>query len=249
MLSKKDIQLIRSLAVKKYRQKYNKYIAEGEKICLEILQYVPELVEVLYLLPEFHQRYASEIEKNKIQYELISSKELKKISQLKNPNQVVAVMKIPDAKPLSFDDENILLYLDDVRDPGNIGTLIRTADWFGLKKILLSKQCVDSFNPKVVQASMGSLFRVETHVVDLIEFLSSSSRNYHVYLAEMKGENAFNIEYQKPMILVLGNESHGVDKSLDGDRFVSVSIPKKTGKTESLNVAVAGSILIAEVTK
>jgi len=250
MLSKKDIQLIRSLTIKKYRQKYHKYFAEGEKICLEIIKYSTEQIEKLYCLQEFLNKHGELIDQNAIDFELIEVSELKKISQLKTPNLALALLKMPDIPlPESIESDRHVVFLDDVRDPGNLGTILRSADWFGIDRIILSPQCVDIYNPKVVQSTMGSLFRLQYLVMDLDEYLQSAGEEFHIYFAEMSGSNAFQTSYQKPLILVLGNESKGITLNLSNRRINSISIPGKGRDTESLNVAVAGSILIAEITK
>jgi TrmH family RNA methyltransferase len=171
MLSKKDIQFIRSLSIKKYRQKYNKYIAEGEKICLEIIQQYPEQIEGLYALPEFAREHAVELAEKQVSINEVSAVDLKRCSQLRSPNKVLAVCRIPEPDTdFNTWEEDAILYLDDIRDPGNMGTLLRSAEWFGLKHVLLSSNCVDIYNPKCVQASMGSVFRVNALYTELVDF-------------------------------------------------------------------------------
>jgi TrmH family RNA methyltransferase len=250
MLSKRDIQYIRSLAVKKYRQKYHKYFAEGEKICHEIITQVPHQLEHLYCLEDFESVYHDFLEQENIQYTIVSPKELSQISQLKSPNMGLAVLNFPkQLDAINPDGSELVLYLDGIRDPGNLGSLLRTADWFGVDRIILSPECVDIFNPKVVQASMGSMWRIDFSIGELGQFLENTSLDYHIYLAEMNGQNAFKTSFQKPMILVLGNESRGITLDLNKYKIDSITIPRKGRLTESLNVAIAGSILISEICK
>lgn len=251
MLSKKDIQFIRSLTIKKYRQKYHKYFAEGEKIGLEIIRDTPGIIEHLFCLPDFFEKYKAEILQNDIPTTQIPERQLAVISQLKTPNQLLVLLNMQPSMKEDLEglSASPVLYLDQIRDPGNMGTLLRSAEWFGISQVLLSPSCVDIYNPKVVQSAMGSLFRVKHSITSLDDFLSLNNTAYHIYFAEMHGENAFEITYRDPMILVLGNESRGITLNLGERRISSISIPGKGQKTESLNVSVAGSILMAEITR
>jgi TrmH family RNA methyltransferase len=250
MLSKKDIQFIRSLTIKKYRQKYHKYLAEGEKISLEIIRHSPERLDRLFCLSSFYEQYQEEINGQGLPFTLVTPRELAAISQLKTPNQVLALMDRIEPSGMNMDKEDgILVYLDRIRDPGNLGTLLRSAEWFGLDSVLLSPECVDIYSPKVVQATMGSLFRINHQVVALKDFLAGSAVPYTLYFAEMHGANAFETTFHAPMILVLGNESRGITLNLGNRHVQSIRIPGKGKRTESLNVSVAGSILMAEMTR
>jgi len=250
MLSKQEIQIIRSLGIKKYRQKYLKYLAEGEKICLEIIHASTELIDTLYCLEDFHVRHVAILENKAINYSVISKKELQKISQLKHPNNSLIVLNMPESG-LNQETKNCnnILYLDDISDPGNLGTIMRTVEWFGVDLLLLSPNCVDPYNPKVVQSSMGSLFRIRFSIVELNHFLNNQERDFNVYIADMNGKNAFQTEFKNPSILVLGNESQGVQLKLNDQASEVISVPSAGSPTESLNVSIAGAILLAEMYK
>ena len=250
MLSKKDIQVIRSLDAKKYRQKYHNYLAEGEKICLEILRTAPGEILTIYALAGFLQRHKDLIESSGVQFISIDENELRKISHLKTPNQVLAVLRLPDKEGRGFPSPvKRVLYLDNVRDPGNLGTILRSAEWFGMDLVILSPECVDPFNPKVVQSAMGSLHRVPFTIQKLNEFLVSASEDFNIYFAEMSGSNAFHTHFHLPMVLVMGNESHGINLNLGHHKVSSIAIPGTGARTESLNVAIAASILMAQIFK
>ena len=250
MLSKKDIQLIRSLDTKKYRQKYHKYLAEGEKICLEIIRATPGLIYSLYALPRFIEKYHKELESLGLSIVPVDEPTLRKISCLKTPNQVLAVVHIPDRGDPDFTGKmDRVLYLDDVRDPGNMGTILRSAEWFGWDLVVLSPDCVDPYNPKVVQAAMGSLARLDFTILSLEEFLDAAHRPFQLYFAEMSGSNAFQTSYLLPLVLVMGNESRGITLNLRDHKVTSINIPGNGRQTESLNVAVAASILMAQISQ
>ena len=176
----------------------------------------------------------------------ISEKELASISSLKNPNEVLAV--VSKKKVENIDLSGLTIALDNIQDPGNLGTIIRTADWFGIKNIVCSSDSVDVYNPKVLQATMGSFFRVNLVYVDLVEFFNQNSK-LTVYGALLNGDNVYNQQLLKSnAVLLMGNESKGVSDNLLPFITSKISIPK-LGKAESLNVSIATAILCAEFTK
>ncbi len=172
----------------------------------------------------------------------ITQAELGKISTLVQPNEVLGVFPVPDIG--NPDREGWSLALDGVRDPGNLGTLIRLCDWFGIPQLLCSQDTVEAYNPKVVQAAMGSLARVRVHYVDLPEFIKTSS--LPAYGASMEGEVAPDLTFGKEGIMVMGSESHGLSSSVRELLSATVAIPSH-GKAESLNVAMAAGILLYEL--
>ena len=167
MISKNRIRFINALSQKKQRIENNRFIIEGEKMVNEAIQWIPAQIENIYATSDFESNTLVDA----ILLEEISIKELKEISTLTTPNKALAVCKIPDTKPI---DSPFIICLDGVQDPGNMGTILRLADWFGIKDVVCSKNTVDCYNPKVLQATMGAIFRVNVHYLDLTEFLSTT---------------------------------------------------------------------------
>ncbi len=247
MLSKNTIQFIRSLNAKKYRQMYQKYLAEGEKIILELIEFNASLIDHLYGLPDFIEQNRGKLEVANIQFDVINADALSRISNLKTPQNVLGVIHSPGANT-TFDPATLkkVLYLDKVRDPGNLGTIIRSAEWFGWDLLVLSQECVDPYNPKVVQSAMGSLFRLRILEQNLMDFLNETSLSFRIFSAEMDGGSVYDVDVENPVLLIMGNESHGVQLNMPDLDVYKISIPRYTERTESLNVAVASSILMAE---
>ena len=239
MLSKNQIKLINSLHQKKYRNKHELFIVEGKKSVTEFLQSSFKL-ESLFVL-ENHKDDNQDVINKTIE---VTYNELKKISALKNPNQVLAVFHIPKNDVLLNND--LTLALDDVKDPGNLGTIIRLCDWFGIKQLVCSKETVDCYNPKVVQASMGSLTRINIVYTDLSEFISNS--NLSIYVSLMNGDNIYQSNLPKEAIIVMGNEANGISNEIISLATNKISIPRfgNLHQTESLNVATATSIILSE---
>lgn len=235
MLSRKQIKFIKSLAKKKHRQQAGYFVAEGEKTIRELINSTFKLHHV-YTTASFGLSASIET--------LVSENDLHKISFLKTPNLALAVFKIPDKIPAL--DSGLIVALDDVRDPGNLGTIIRLCDWFGVSQLICSSQTVDCFNPKVVQASMGSITRVPIVYTDLIQFLNNASQP--VYGTFMDGESVYAKELPNQAILVMGNEANGISKSVANLTTEGLSIPRFGNKqvTESLNVATATAVLLSE---
>jgi TrmH family RNA methyltransferase len=236
-ISKNQIKLIASLSQKKYRLKYKLFIAEGVKVVRELLSSSFEL-ETLFCVAGFD----FEVFDQKIVR--ISESDLQKISNLKTPNKVLGLFRIPDKKPPK--DKNLIVALDAVNDPGNLGTIIRLCDWFGVDQIICSNDTVDSYNQKVVQASMGSLTRVAIHYVDLENYLINTK--LPTFIADMDGENVYKSYLPKEGILIMGNEANGVSEEIKKRVTTKIAIPRfgETQKTESLNVASASAILLSE---
>ncbi|MGY0393260.1 TrmH family RNA methyltransferase [Bizionia sp. KMM 8389] len=235
MLSKNQIKLISSLKQKKYRQQHGLFVAEGVKTINELLDSTLKLQQV-YTVSSFGLDADSET--------LISEKDLKKISFLKTPNQALAVFEIPKLKEIN--ESGLQLALDDVRDPGNLGTIIRLCDWFGISQLICHTQTVDCYNPKVIQATMGSITRVQVIYTDLETYLKQT--NLSVYGAFMDGDNVYTNALESRGILVMGNEANGISKAIEAQVSKRVSIPRfgAIQATESLNVATATAILLSE---
>ncbi len=238
MLSKSQIKLITSLKQKKYRQQYGFFVVEGVKTIRELLQSDLELHK-LYATASFNIDAKDEV--------IISDSDLKRISFLTTPNKALAIFKIPESKPI--DNSGLIVALDSIRDPGNLGTIIRLCDWFGVKELICSKETVDCFNPKVIQATMGSITRVNVSYMNLVPFLRGIETS--VFGAFMEGENVYHKTLPKTGVLVMGNEANGVSKEVEAVITEKMSIPRfgDLQATESLNVATATAILLSEFSR
>ena len=234
-LSKNHIKLITSLSQKKYRQKHKLFVVEGVKVVQEFLNSSYEL-EIVFSTDTDFSSTDKFIE--------VTDQELKKISSLKNPNKVLAIFKIPNQiNPIMG---GLILALDSINDPGNLGTIIRLCDWFGIEQLVCSNETVDCFNSKVVQASMGSLTRVAISYLDLKKYLQNAS--VPIFIADMDGLNVYKTKLPDSALLVLGNEANGISDDIKQLVTTKITIPRYGAfqQTESLNVATASAILLSE---
>ena len=238
MLSKNQQKIIQKLQQKKYRNELGLFVVEGKKGILEFVQ-AGFKVEAIFATSLFSEQL------NKLPLTLISKEELSKISTLKNPDEGVAIFHQPKRKGIL--QEGIILALDNIQDPGNLGTLIRLCDWFGIETLLCSEQTVDCYNPKVVQASMGSLSRVEVHYLPLEGFLVTC--DLPVYVATLAGENLYTTTFPEDCVIVLGNEANGVSPEVVALANGAITIPRfgRRQQAESLNVAMAGGIIVSQI--
>jgi len=227
MVSKNQIKRITGLHQKKFRNEQQLFIAEGLKV-----------------IQEFYSTDATLQLNNEVRPEIISEADLKKISCLKTPNTCLAVFKIIPSKPIKY--EGLTLVLDDVRDPGNLGTIIRLCDWFGIEQLICSEETADVYNPKVIQATMGSIGRVNVIYTALTNFLQKT--NQTIYGAFMDGDIVYKSDLPSNAVLIMGNEANGVSANVEALIQKKISIPRfgKLQKTESLNVATATAILLSE---
>lgn len=237
MVSKNQIKLITSLQQKKFRLLHEMFVAEGVKVIQELLQSNFEL-QHLYVTEALFESVPS------YQKTFISNAELQKITALTTANNCLAVFMIPETKPLI--EKGLLVALDDIRDPGNLGTILRLCDWYGIEHLICSKETVDVYNPKVIQATMGSIARVQVHYLDLNAFLATTS--LPVYGTFMKGENIYKEKLPEEAVIVLGNEANGISPILEKTIKNRITIPRfgKFQQTESLNVASAAAIVLSE---
>ena len=237
MVSKNQIKLITSLQQKKYRTINKLFFAEGVKVIQELLHSNFELEQLYSTQNDFESVSISK------KY-LIQELDLKKISALATPNTCLAVFKIPMAKKIN--ESGLIVALDSIRDPGNLGTILRLCDWFGVTEIICSKETVDLYNPKVVQATMGSIARVNVSYVDLYSFLAST--DLPVFGTFMEGVNIYKTTLPQEGVVVMGNEANGISKELETLIKNKLSIPRfgEIQKTESLNVAAATAIVLSE---
>lgn len=245
MLSKSQISFIKSLQQKKCRKERGIFIIEGIKSILEFINSSYQLHSIYYTAP-----YASLLPKNNANIKLfeVNNAELNKISTLQTPQGILALVHIPAAEPLDFKKlQNCFsLVLDDIQDPGNLGTIIRTADWFGIKNVICSTTTVEAYNPKTVQSTMGSLCRVNVVYTDLIAFFNAVK--LPIFGALLEGKNIYETNWGNEGLILLGNEGHGINDHLIEKINIPVTIPR-FGQAESLNVAVSAAIFCSELSR
>lgn len=235
MLSRNVEKLIKSLKVKKYRHNRHLYIAEGIKVVEEIISTnnTPKFLVVTANAQTKFQRFQKDLI-------IVDEKKMKEISHLSTPSDVLGVFEIP--KEEKFIHSDLTLILDNIGDPGNLGTIIRTADWFGIKNIVCSKESVDLYNTKTVQSTMGSINRVNVYYEDLSNFLNKYKKDVTIYATTLDGEALEKSKPEKPAFIIIGSESHGISDAVLSlaDKKITIS---KIGNAESLNAAVATSII------
>lgn len=237
MLSKNQIKLITGIQHKKYRNEYQLFIAEGVKVIQELLNSSFILEHLFETEAVFKQVKAS-------QKTLIKEQEMKRITALSSASSCLAIFKIPP--PATIDTKGLIVALDDIRDPGNLGTIIRLCDWFGVTQLICSRETVDVFNPKVIQATMGSITRVKVNYLDLKDYVLQSS--LPVYGTFMNGKSVYEQALPKDALLILGNEANGISDEIEKMIKNRIAIPRfgEIQKTESLNVASATAIFLSE---
>ncbi|QMV68544.1 RNA methyltransferase [Sphingobacterium paramultivorum] len=245
MLSKAQISLITSLQNKKYRKQHGLFIVEGIKSVMEFISSSYEVESIFYT--DDANTKVGKISHNIKSHELTET-EFQKISALKSPQGILALVKLPlQQKIVSSDLKNkFSLVLDDVQDPGNLGTIIRTAEWFGIEHIICSIGTVDAYNPKVVQATMGSLARLQIHYTDLTDFIPATGLK--VYGALLDGQSIYQTVWADEGLIVMGNEGNGISDEIIPLIDQAVTIPR-LGQAESLNVAVATTIFCSEISR
>ena len=236
MITKNQIKLIKSLRLKKNRIQSGFFVAEGEKIVDELLKSDLEAVNIFSI---------SEKYKNLKNHISINSTQLKRISNLKSPNNVLGIFKIPANKEIDYNSN--IVALEEINDPGNLGTIIRLCDWYGIKNIICSSNSVDCFNPKVVQSSMGSISRVNITYMDLeILFLNNI---YKTVAADLNGKNLKEYQFSENQIIFFGNESNGFSQKVLSKIKNKITIKRYNYNVESLNIASSVAIVLSELKK
>ena len=237
MITRAEILDIKALATKQGREEQGAFIAEGEKLVGEIRNSSLRIRRILQTKPIFAEG------------ELVSEKEMERISQLKSANSVLAVVELPKHKlALADPTKNLVLCLDRIQNPGNLGTIIRLADWFGISDIVCSEDTADCFNPKVVQATMGAILRMRVHYTNLASWLASH-KDARIYGTFLEGENIYNAELEKAGVIVMGNEGQGISAEVAkcvSHKLLIPPYPADRCGSESLNVAVATAVICSE---
>jgi len=246
-MTRKQMSYVRSLRQGKFRKIHGQFLAEGPKVVHEFLHSEFQIA-TLYATEAWLEENIDVINKRELRYEIITESELNSISRLKEPNQVVAVIFQKEV-PEEIDVQGLTLALYGINDPGNMGTILRSADWFGIKNIFCSYRTVDAYNPKVVQSSMGSLSRLTVTYLDFEDlFPQCNEVGIPVYGTILGGKNFYDMEFSLPSMIVIGNEANGIKEKYHKFFDEKIAIPHfGDSQTESLNAAVATSIFISEI--
>ena len=252
MLSKNQVKFIRSLQLKKQREEHQRFVAEGSKLVIDLLESDFEIIAIFGTHEWFdnhpHQTHSLD------SFTEVTEEEMKRITGLASPSPVLAIVKIPDhdtSDQIMITD--LTLALDEIKDPGNLGTIIRLADWFGITTVICSENTVELYNPKVVQATMGSISRVKVKYLNLRTFFQNLDPVIPVFGTFLEGDNIYNCNLENSAIIIVGSESHGISEELQPLVTKRIHIPSyhtdvnhRKGSPESLNASVATAIACAE---
>lgn len=239
-ISKNTAKLIRSLHLKKYRKEENLFLVEGEKSIVELIGSDFSIIS-LYITQEVYEKYKNIFHNFESKINISNPDELTKLSSLEFNDTGIAIVEQKPNNEIDINPNDIILALDDIRDPGNLGTIIRTADWYGINKIVCSETTAEFYNNKVIAASMGSFTRVKIFYTDLKNFLNSQT--IPIFGAYLEGEDVHSYSYPKSGILLMGSESNGINSNLEQYITTKITIPKY-GDAESLNVSMATGIIL-----
>ncbi|MHB8580110.1 MAG: TrmH family RNA methyltransferase [Ignavibacteriaceae bacterium] len=248
MISKNDLKYYTSLLHKKSRQSENKFIVEGEKIVNEGLQsnFACEVIFLSENFAESNPGFVTMLKKKKQLFDILKEKEFEKLTDTVNPQGVVAVFHKPKKKIAA--DNDIIVALENISDPGNVGTILRNCDWFGVKEIIMGENCAELFNPKTIRASMGSIFHL--HINENEKLINSlnllKSRGYKIICADLNGMNLFDSKLDSKSAIVFSNEANGPSAELLNLSDEIITIPKY-GNAESLNVASASAVILSHL--
>lgn len=241
MITKNQIRFVKSLQQKKYRNENNCFVVEGRKS-------IEEAISSKFKIVGTYVSKASEVPSALTEYTTISSSEMDRISGLKTAPGILSIISIPD---FNWDNttDGLTILIDDIKDPGNLGTIIRTAVWFGAQRIICSEETVELCNPKVIQATMGAVFQIPIYRMSIIETLKMfNQRKIPSYAAILNGQNLYETQFPSDAAIIIGNESHGIAKEIVAQSSNTVTIPA-FGKAESLNASIAGAVLMSAYRK
>lgn len=246
MLSNSQIKYLRSLHIKKFRLKEKLFLVEGHRVIQEVLRANVKLLNI-WCSEDYvntHLKFIDELDRSNFKWEIISKKSLEKVCDSRNNQGVIALLPLPRPAKFNCDNQSVLL-LDNISDPGNMGTILRTAEWFGIQSIVLSSNCVDPYNSKVVRSAMGAHFYINQIIQrELVEIIFQLKESGHIIIgADMSGTPLSEFTTSKKWALVLGNEAHGLSPGVQPLLDECITIPK-SGRIESLNVAVAGGVIL-----
>lgn len=254
LLSQSQLKYFRSLLQKKYRTQHKAFIVEGEKMVNEISREKKSNLEVVRILAV--SEFFEENPDIRAKYDCltVSSRDIEKISSLSSPGRVVMELKIPDYLPDQYElGEELNIYFESIRDPGNLGTIIRTADWFGFKKVICSPDSVDVYNPKVIQSTMGSIARVKVLYIEADEIIEMTSKDslFQNFATVLGGENIYELKFPEKGMIFFGNESNGLSSSIQKSCQKQIGIPgaKTEAGAESLNLAISVGVVLSELNR
>lgn len=248
MLSKNRLRDLSQLHQKKHREQEGLFLAEGAKIVPELLNSNFPVNEIFALQPWIDRNQAA-LSKRDIPICAITQQDLERLSQLQTPQEVIALCSKPNDEQVQLKTGALYLFLDSIRDPGNMGTIMRLADWFGVDAVFASDDCVEWTNPKVIQASMGSFIRMRPQYVDAVGFLQETSLHCPVYATDLEGENIYKSSFKPEGMLIISNEAHGLNPALENwvsKKIHIPAVPKEGGMAESLNAAIAAAVVLGE---
>ena len=240
MFTKNKARLIKSLHEKKHRNETGLFLVEGEKNVTELLT-SDFVTDSLLVTNKFFEENKELIENKNITCDIVDQNEIEKVSTLESNNAALAVVRQKENLSFKMSENDLVIALDDVRDPGNLGTIIRIADWYGIKNIIASETTADFYNSKVISATKGSFMRVKVFYTDLSSFLSQTK--LPIFGAFLEGESVHTIKFPKEGILLMGNESRGISENIEKYVSKKITIPS-FGKAESLNVSVATAVIL-----
>jgi TrmH family RNA methyltransferase len=240
MISKNKLKFIKSLQIKKFRHLHAQFIVEGAKGVVELLN-SDYHTDHLFVTQKFADYYSDILKKKKSNVEIVSEEELGKAGTFANNDAALAIVNMMENNYLEVKGEEFALVLDEVKDPGNLGTIIRIADWYGINKIICSEGCADMYNPKVISASMGSFTRIAVYYCNLVAYFQDI-KNIPVYGATLQGKNIHKEKFSASGYIILGNESEGIREEVKPFLKTEISIPK-FGQAESLNVGIAAAVI------
>lgn len=242
MITKSDVKYIQSLSHKKFREEEGVFIVEGVKMVNELIDQFANQILHIYALKSWVDNQ-TKLTSLACPVTIVSNNDLDRISLLKTANEVLCLVSMPKVQTAHTSPSGITLVLDQIQDPGNLGTIIRTCDWFGVSHIICSTDTVDAYNPKTVQSAKGSLLRVNITYGAISTYLSSL-KGIPVYAAVLGGESIQQVKFERPSILIIGNEANGISEEVLQYATEKITIPK-IGEAESLNAAIATAILIS----
>ncbi len=245
MLSKSEKLWIKSLKDKKIRYIQKEFIAEGSRIVIDLIKSAPDKLKFLCATPEWYSNFEPVLIDNNDKIHIISADILQSVSTLKSTEEVLAIFEIPEFTEVPYMENQLIIYLDKIRDPGNLGSIIRSADWFGLSQLYCSTDCVDPFNNKCVQATMSSIMRVQLIIKSWNE-MSSTFSSIEKYAATADGQSLYELNKSAINFICIGNEANGLSDEILNQCSKKISIPSiHSLGAESLNVAVACSLIMA----
>ncbi len=252
MITKNQFKYYSSLLNKKNRQEEKKFLVEGSKLLREALDsgYKCEIILALKDFVDENNDFAKSFGKQKLNIELIKTVEFKKLCDTKNPQGVIGIFHFKQNIIDAFNNDKLIVAMENISDPGNMGTILRNCDWFGVKNVLLSSDCAEIYNPKVIRASAGSVFHLNIYRKDnLISTLEEQKKlGYKILCADLNGDNLYNFSQREKLILVLANEANGPTEELINTCDLRITIPR-IGNAESLNVASASAVILSELSK